>query len=79
MNKDVKQGDFFILSTEAGYSLSQQKEAHQVMECWDYMMTVSTAGGCITLPYSSFTKVDEKNYKTKYTAPYFEDNRDELF
>lgn len=53
------QGDFFILSSEKGYAPTQRKEAMQVMECWDNVMTVKCKGGCMTKEYDHFEKVTD--------------------
>ena len=55
----VMQGDFFILSSEKGYAPTQRKEAMQVMECWDKVMTVKCKGGCMTKEYDHFEKVTD--------------------
>ena len=55
----VMRGDFFILSSEKGYAPTQRKEAMQVMECWDNVMTVKCKGGCMTKEYDHFEKVTD--------------------
>ena len=55
----VMQGDFFILSSKKGYAPTQRKEAMQVMECWDNVMTVKCKGGCMTKEYDHFEKVTD--------------------
>jgi len=55
----VIQGDFFILSPEKGYAQTQRKDAMQVMECWDNVMTVKCKSGCMTKEYDHFKKVSD--------------------
>lgn len=55
----VMQGDFFILSSEKGYTPTQIKDVMQVMECWDNVMTVKCKGGCMTKEYDHFEKVTD--------------------
>ena len=57
--EDVKEGDYFMLSPKKGYSPSQCKSAMQVMECWDNVMTVKCKGGCMTLEYDHFEKIED--------------------
>jgi hypothetical protein len=66
---DVNENDYFILSYEI------RKEAYQVMECWDNLMTVKTKNGCMDKPYHEYEKLtDTTNYKLN-KSDYFEDNR----
>jgi hypothetical protein len=56
----VTKDDYFIYSSEEGYSPSQQKVAMQVIELYDMVMTVRcNKNGCITKPYEHFTKVED--------------------
>lgn len=76
-SQSVMQGDFFILSSEKGYAPTQRKEAMQVMECWDKVMTVKCKGGCMTKGYDHFEKIIDlidmrEVHKWEYV---FEDNR----
>lgn len=73
----VMQGDFFILSQQKGYAPTQCKEAMQVMECWDKVMTVKCAGGCMTKEYDHFEKVtDFSGFKEIYRYEFeMEDRR----
>ena len=57
--RSVMQGNFFILSSEKGYAPTQRKEAMQVMECWDNVMTVKCKNGCMTKEYDHFEKVTD--------------------
>ena len=72
---DVSESDFFIVSSNEGYSKAQQKDAMQVMECWDKVMTVKCKDGCMTMPYKHFEKITDLTGKNVYKATYFEDNR----
>jgi len=55
----VMQDDLFILSSAKGFAPTQCKEAMQVMECRDKVMTVKCKGGCMTEPYDYFEKVTD--------------------
>lgn len=72
----IEKGDYFILSQKEGYTKSQRKDAMQVMEVWEKVMTVYCGNDhCMTKPYSHFEKVDNTTGKNVHNAPYFEDNR----
>ncbi len=73
--EEVKEGDYFILAVEVGYSPSQAKKAMQVMECWNKVMTVKCEGGCMSKPYSDFNKITDLRGKKVFKSSYFEDNR----
>tara|TARA_R110001606_G_scaffold397351_1_gene573569 strand:- start:2367 stop:2615 length:249 start_codon:yes stop_codon:yes gene_type:complete len=73
---EVKEGGFYRLSQDVGYTESQSKKAMQVMECWGDNMTVKCKGGCMTKPYSDFDEVvNLDEMRDVYYADYFEDNR----
>lgn len=76
----VKQGDFFILSSQKGYAPCQQRDAMQVMECWDNVMTVKCKGGCMTKEYDHFEKVtDLSKFRKVYRYDgELEDNRSSI-
>ena len=69
MKQNIKEGDYFVLSKDKGYSDSQRKKVMQVLELWDNCMTVICEGGCMSKPYDHFEKVEVVH------ASYFEDNR----
>lgn len=75
--EDVKEGDYFLLSKDKGYSDSQRREPMQIMEARSGSMTVqSCKNGCITKPYDWFDKVENpEDYPIKHSCLGFEDKR----
>lgn len=77
--ENIKEGDWFRLSKQFGYSPSQRTHVYQIMEISDNVMTVKTEGnGCMTKSFEHFEIVEDISRimnSVKCYSKGFEDNR----